>query len=395
MALAARAKSNVDDSAILFLMVRNLRPALLRGLLGPPGLLLALALGPLQLLAASAGEKPTIVTLIPAAAWQMISSQPADATALTRWGGDAAIEHEYGVTSFIERKYEFDNHIASALVEQAPDASSAWGLLTFYRTAAMADVAGLPLSVTGPGGALLARGRYFIRVSRPPNYPLSESDYRALLRAVGGSPPSQRVLQDLPPALPFRGMIRGSEKYLLGPVAVARVLPSFPTNLIGFDRSAEVQVAQYSTGSSTPLTLVAIAYPTPQIARLAFDTIRNGLGDGPTATTNLECRRQDTYVFVALNAATRQAAAHFLDEFKVAKTMSEDQPYPSDQPLALQLLNLLLGNAMLIMALLLFSVVGGLVVFVAKRLARKWFANSVWVEGENGGIIVLKLQYYK
>jgi hypothetical protein len=353
-------------------------------------LLLVLALGSLRLMAAPAQEKPTIVTLIPTAAWQMVSSQPADAAALARWGGDAAIEHEYGVTSFTERQYEFDNHVATTLVEQTPDASSAWGLLTFYRTAAMTDIAGLPLSVTGPDGALLARGRYFIRLSRPPSYPLSESDYRALLRAVGGSPPSSRALQDLPPALPFRGMIRGSEKYLLGPVAAARLLPSFPANLIGFDRSAEVQVAQYSTGFPTPLTLVAIAYPTPQIARLAFDTIRNGVTSGPAP--NVECRRQDTYIFVAMNAASRQAAAHFLDEFKVAKSMSQDQTYPSDRPLALQLMNLLLANAILIMALLVFSVAGGLVVFASKRLARKWFANSIWVEGENGGIIVLKLR---
>ena len=351
------------------------------------GFLLVLAMGS-PLLATPDQGKPTIVTLIPAAAWQMISSQPVDATALAYWGGDVAIEHEYGVSSFTERKYEFDSHVATALVEQGPDASSAWGLLTFYRTSAMTDVAGLPLSVSGSDGALLARGRYFIRVSRPPNYPLSQSDYRALLHVIGGSPPSSRALQDLPPALPFRGMIRGSEKYLLGPVAAERLLPSFPVSLIGFDRSAEVQIAQYSTGSSAPLTLVAIGYPTPQIARLAFDTIHNGVTGNP----NLECRREDTYVFVAMNAPSRQAAGHFLDEFKVAKTMSQDQAYPSDRSTALQLVNLLLANAVLIMALLVFSLVGGLFVFASKRLARKWFANSMWVEGENGGIIVLKLR---
>ena len=372
-------------------MVQNSRLAHPGSLPGPLGVLLVLALGPLRVLAAPAQQKPSIVTLIPAAAWQITSSQPADTTVLARWGGDPAIEHEYGVTAFIERSYEFDNHVASVLLEQAADASSAWGLLTFYRTAAMPDLPGLPLSVTGPGGALLARGRYFIRVARPPNYPLSESDYRALLKTVGGSPPSARALEELPPALPSSGMIRGSAKYLLGPLAVARVLPSFPANLIGFDRGAEVQIAQYSTGSPTPLTLMAISYPTPQIARMAFDTIRNGLGSSP-ANANLECRRQDTYVFLAMDARSHQAAAQFLDEFKVAKTMSQDQQYPGGRPLALQLMNLLLANAILIMALLVFSVVGGLVVFVSKRLARKWFANSIWVEGEDGGIIVLKLR---
>ena len=351
-------------------------------------LLFVLALLGQRLFAAPAEDKPTIVTLVPTATWKMTSSQPADAATVAHWGIDTAIEHEYGISSFTERKYEFDNHVATALVEQAPDASSAWGLLTFYRTAAMMDVPGLPLSLSGPDGALLARGRYFIRVSRPANYPLAQSDYRALLRAIGGSPPASRALQDLPPALPFRGMVRGSEKYLLGPVAAERLLPSVPASLIGFDRSAEVQLAQYSTGSSSPLTLVAIAYPTPQIAMQAFDTIRNGLAAKP----DLDCRREDTYVFVAMNAPSRQAAAHFLDEFKVAKTMSQDQSYPSDRSTALQLVNLVLANFILIVALLVFSLIGGLLVFASKRLARRWFANSMWVEGEDGGIIVLRLR---
>jgi len=105
-----------------------------------------------------------------------------------------------------------------------------------------------------------------------------------------------------------------------------------------------------------------------------------------------ECRRQDTYALIVLDASSLTAADRFLDEFKVSKVMSEDQVYPGDRALAVQLVNLVLANAALILMLLGVSVAGGLIVFASKRLARKWLAHSLWVEGEEGSIIVLNLR---
>ena len=341
---------------------------------------------------APAQEKPSVVTIIPSADWQLVSSRNIDASALKGWGGDPAIEREYGVSSFTERTYQFENHTAEALLEQAHDPSSAYGLWTFYRTEAMAAVSGMALSVTSREGALLVRGPVFIRVWRPQNYPLLASDYRALLERVGGSPPSPRALEQLPPALPPRGLIPESDKYLLGPVAAARVLPSFPAELLGFEKGAEVQVARYSTGPAGLVTLAAISYPTPQIARPAFDSIRSFLRRPAPGGASWACRRQDAYVLIVLKAPSLAVADRFLDEFKVSKVMSEDQAYPRDRAMAMQLVDLVLANAMLILVLLCVSLAGGLIVFASKRLARKWFAHSLWVEGEEGGIIVLNLR---
>lgn len=354
------------------------------------GVVLATMLG---LIAATPGDgqdKGSVVTLIPTADWELSSSSTVTASALADWGGDAAIEHEYGVTSYLARSYTFANHNAYVLIEQASDPSSAYGLLTFYRTPVMTSLDGSPLTVTAAGKALLARGPAFIRVSVTAPEALPLGDYMALLRLIGGTP-SRRALSQLPEPLPSRGLVDGSQKYVLGPIAAARVLPALTPNLIGFDEGAELQTGLYRTAASAgTLTLAAIDYPTPQIARSEFDSINKALCQ-PAESHAFACRRRDTFVLIAMNAPSRAVADQFLNGFTVSKTISQDQGNPEDQGTVWQMFRLLVANGVLIIMLVVFAFAGGILVFVSKRLARKWFANSMFVEAEGAGIIILDL----
>jgi len=341
-----------------------------------------------------AQEKPDMVTLVPVPEWQMTGSQTTSAAALQRWGGDPGIEHEYGVTAFTARTYQFGRHRADVLIEQTTDTSAAYGLLTFYRAPTMKTVAGIPLADALGDTTLMVRGAAFIRCSVTGRDVLPEQDYRALLITIGGPPPTKRAVEQLPASLPSRGLVQESEKYILGPLAMARVLPSLPVKPIGFGSGAEVQTADYALGPDK-LTLVAINYPTPQIARAAFEAIAGSVGPSTGANSGeFEFRREDTYVLVTLKSTSATAANRFLDQFKVAKTISPDQ-VTSEHSDAMQLVNLLFANAVLIVGLACISLLGGLVVFGSKRLARKWFANSAFVEGENGGFTILNLRWTK
>jgi hypothetical protein len=355
------------------------------------GFWLAVTLGSVGVPWAAAQDKGSIVTLIPAADWELTASQAADLSALASWGGDAAIEHEYGVSAYTARTYTFANHKADVLIEQAADPSSAYGLLTFYRTPTMTSLDGERLTVAASGKALLARGPAFIRVSVSSPDALPLGDYVALLRLIGGPPPPPRALSQLPEPLPPRGLVDGSQKYVLGPIAASRLLPALTTGLIGFDEGAELQTGMYRTGAASgTLTLAAISYPTPQIASAQFESINKALclsGD----PHGFDCRRRDTYVLMTINAPSRAVADHFLDGFMVSKTISQEQGNPEDQGAVWQMLRLLIANGVLIMTLAAFSFAGGILVFVAKRLARKWFANSIFVEGEGAGIVILNL----
>ena len=123
----------------------------------------------------------------------------------------------------------------------------------------------------------MARGRNFLRFLRPKNQTLSNNDYNALLVFVGGTRPSGNIMASLPAPMPTTNMVPESEKYVLGPEAAKKVLPTFPSDLLGFDQGAEVQLAKYGTGKGQA-TLITISYPTPQIARIRFGAMSSFLG---------------------------------------------------------------------------------------------------------------------
>jgi hypothetical protein len=359
-----------------------------------PWVALLLLLGP-PLVAA---QQRSVVPLIPAANWRLVGSQKVELDAIAKWGGDPAIEQEYGVKSLTERTYQLDSHRAQAILEEAPDASSAYGLLTFYQNETMSPHKSMGLTVLGPQGALLARGRVFIRAARQDEYPLSDSDFQALLIFIGGMRSAPETAVGLPAPLPAAGRVACSEKYLLGVEAARRVLPSFPAELIGFAQGAEVQAASYLTGpSASPRAhLLLISYPNPQIARQRFGSIEHALrlnqnrGNESSYGTRL-----GALILVVLNSPSRAAADGLLRDFKVSQHVSWDQRYPNQDSVVVQMAKLVLGNMMLVLILVIFAVVGGILVFVFKRLTAKWFPESSWAHWDEGQIISLSLKYNK
>lgn len=85
--------------------------------------------------------------------------------------------------------------------------------------------------------------------------------YEALpsLRSGGGLP-------KLTAFLPERGLVRNSERYVLGVESLRRFAPQIDPLVAGFEDSAEAQLAQYRVAGST-VDLLLFYYPTPQLAR--------------------------------------------------------------------------------------------------------------------------------
>jgi hypothetical protein len=341
-------------------------------------------------------QERSVVPLIPAANWRLAGSQKVELDAISQWGGNPAIEQEYKVTSLTERTYQLDSHKATAILEEAPDASSAYGLLTFYQNETMSPHGSMGFTVLGPREALMARGRVFIRVARPDEYPLSDSDFHALLIFIGGMRSASETTVGLPAPLPAVGRVPCSEKYLLGPEAVRRVLPSFPAELIGFAQGAEVQTASYLTGQERNVHLLLISYPNPQIARERFGGIESSLRLNQThGSESSYGTRQGAVILVVLDSPSRAVANALLSEFRVTQQVSWDQRYPGQESVVVQMAKLVLGNMLLVLYLVIFAVVGGVLIFVFKRLTAKWFPEASWVQRDEGQLISLSLKYNK
>jgi hypothetical protein len=337
-------------------------------------------------------EKPFIPPVLPVANWQQAESHPLPLAMVQKYGGDPAIEQEYGVNSLELRTYQLGRKTAQVVVEPAADASSAYGLLTVYRTPAMTPEKDMELAVGDGTQILMARGSNFIRFLRGNDSSISDSDYHALLLFVGGAKPSANALTALPRPLPEKGLVPGSEKYLLGLTAAKRVLPSFRADLIGFDQGAEVQVGQYRTGKGES-TFLSINYPTPQIARLRVGSLRDFLGlNHDRGEDSTYGRREGAYVFLVWKAPSPQAASALLDQFKVAESVSWDQKYTSERTFTLELVHMILAILLLTLLLVGACVVAGVLFFLSKRFAARFFPQSQWGRSDEDQLIRLNLR---
>jgi hypothetical protein len=238
----------------------------------------------------------------------------------------------------------------------------------------------------------MARGRTFIRFFRPKGSRLSEDEFRGLLIFVGGTRPASYSLANLPPSLPSSGLIPGSAKYIIGPEVARRVLPNFPTDLVGFDQGAEIQVGGYLVGSSRS-TMMELSYPTPQIARARFVAMSDSLGLNQDRGANtLYARREGSFILLALKADNKAAAKKLLDQFKVTQQLSWDEKYPGDKTIGLQLFELIMGNVLLTLVLAGGGVAGGVLIVLSRRVTARYFPAWAWGHPEADRLIRLNLE---
>ena len=345
-------------------------------------------LGPLAL-----AQKPPSISLIATADWRVLANRKAVLDVVREYGGDPAVEREYGVNSIEIRTCRLGDRNLDVIVEPSPDASTAYGLLTFYQSETMTQVAGLPLAWMGSQGSLLAHGRYFFRVPRHAtgSSDFSDNDLRALLLILANSHPPGQANPTLPDALPRRSLLLGSEKYLLGEEAARRVLPSFRTDLIGFSLGAEVQMGKYSAGSNQA-TVLAIAYPTPQISRSKFGEMGNILGfnqdRGPNSVFG---KRLGSYLILVLNSRSPAVAKALMDMFSESGQITQNERYPGDKSIPAQMGDLILANMIFVLILSGIAIGGGFLFFLSREFAKRWLPQTQWGAQDDATIITLKL----
>ena len=340
-----------------------------------------------------AQDKPFVMPLVPAADWRQVDSHPLPLASVSNYGGDPVVEKEYGVKALELRTYKLGKKQTQVVVEPATDATAAYGLLTFYQAQEMTQENGVQLAVRDDHETLMARGSNFIRFLRSKDAPASESEYQALLVFVGGPKPSDSALKSLPPSMPSKGLIPGTEKYLLGLEAAKRALPSFRTDLLGFEQSAEVQLGQYKTAKGTA-TLISISYPTPKIARVRYGALKDFLGlNQDHGDASIYGVRHGSYVFLAVNAGNQETATALMDLFQVTQGVSWDQKYVSERTFTLQLVHMVLAIFLLTAFLITACVVVGVLFFLSRRLAAKFFPESQWGRTDDDQLIRLNLRF--
>ncbi len=165
---------------------------------------------------------------------------------------DAAIYTEYGLERIYSRVYSKGNVKATVEIFEMRYPSGAFGLFTFNRGSLSAN------------RREVYSGSHLISIEGGVN---DQSLDSSLIETLRRNIPNQSGnLPLLPSHLPEQNKIAGSEKYLVGPAALAQ-LASFSTlkDVIKFDGGVEIAIADYKNGDGA-MSLMIIEFHTPQMA---------------------------------------------------------------------------------------------------------------------------------
>ena len=173
--------------------------------------------------------------------------------------------------------------------------------------------------------------------------------------ASGGAPPT------LPGYLPQQGLIKGTERYVLGSATLAEFAPFLPQATVGLQLSPEADLARYRTRAGEA-TLSVLSYPTPQIARQQADGFRKLNG--------AFVKRSGPLVAIVTGIADKNAAWDLLNQvnYEVQVTMNDAAKHNQVKSLA----NMILSIFALAGILIGFCLVSGLL-FAGGRVVLQRF----------------------
>jgi len=200
------------------------------------------------------------------AGWQVQSGIKHNADPATADQANAPVLKEYGLREFESASYtrEDGRKLAIRAIRFA-DATGAFGAFTFYNQPEMQRESIGDQASSFNQRILFYRGNILVDAVFDRLSAMSAAELREL---AGTLPRPTGNANNLPPVLayvPRKDYIRNTEKYVVGPLGLARIASPLPGNLVDFSTGTEVVLARYQV-SGGEATLMVISYPTPQIA---------------------------------------------------------------------------------------------------------------------------------
>jgi hypothetical protein len=331
------------------------------------------------------------------AGWQRQGAVQTSADPAVADPTNAAVLKEYRFTDLASAAYTRDDgrslKIRAARFE---DASGAFGAYTFYLQPEMRKEEFGDQGSSLGDRALFYRGYVLIDAQFSQESPMSAAELREL---AGDLPLPSGSAANLPSFIEFmprRDYIANTQKYAMGPVALAALAPPVSADIVDFGASSEVTMGRYNTPSGEA-TLMLISYPTPQLAAdhlRKIDAVR-GLAAPQSGATGITCtgqfcdKRTGTIVAIATGSASEGDAKSLLGmvnyEAKVTWNQATDHHDVRD-------LYLLVVNVVIICA-----IVGGLAIVAGvafggfRILMKRWYPDKVFDRPEHMEFISLRL----
>ncbi len=310
---------------------------------------------------------------------------------------NAAVLKEYGFSDLATATYtREDGRTLKIRAARFADASGAFGAYTFYLQPEMRK------EEIGDQGASLGQRVLFYRghVLVDAQFSQESAMAGAELRELAGDLPRPRGSAGNLPTfiqfLPHRDYIANTQKYAMGPAALAALAPPVSAGLVDFGVSSEVTLARYQT-SSGEATLMLISYPTPQLAAEHLRRIdaahqlarpQAGISTIENAGSFFD-KRTGTIVAVATGPVSDSDAKALLGMVNYEANVTWNQA--SEHQQVHDLTMLVLNIVILCGILAAFAIVAGVAFGGFRILMKRWFPDRIFDRPEQMEFISLHL----
>jgi hypothetical protein len=284
------------------------------------------------------------------------------------------ILQEYGIGSITGRSYARGGDALAGTAYLAKDPSGAYGLYSYLRDAGCVRVDITEHSCISGSHALVLDGNAVLTFAGKNLHGL-ESDLKITIAAI-----NSRVQHGPFPVLyahlPQTGFEPGSDRYILGPVAMHQFLPVADGDWAGFAGGAEAEVGKYISrrGGDHEITLVVVDYPTPQVALKKIDdwkTIFNVNGAGANGNAPvIYAKRSLTLVTIVYGARNEHEAEALMNNVQPGTELTWNEPgfNFTDPNMGSVIVGVIYGTGILCMFALIAGLAFGGFRIVIKRL---------------------------
>lgn len=306
-------------------------------------------------------------------------------------GGDAPVVREYGVLGVERREYSRGDATLRITLYRMHDSTAAYGAYTYSRTDRMLPADLAQFSCIGRERGLVVVGNVLIDVAGGNLQPV-RADLRTLVAQI--TPRAEKTpYPTIGQHLPARGLVTNSERYLLGPLALNRLLPLGKGDWIGFADGAEAVLARYLI-EGQQATLLLAAYPTPQAAARKFEELSRWLplnpGEEPAAgQPALFARRSSSMLAIVAQSRSQAIANSLLQQvrYKSQVTWNEPGHKLTDPGIGQIVVGAILGTGVI----MLFALVAGIGFGGVRLLVKYFFPGKVFDRPKQVEIIQLGL----
>jgi len=228
---------------------------------------------------------------------------------------DKALWDEYGLKEAETAWYENGARRFNITAYRLQDTTAAMAAFEWQKPTKSQPSKLAKLAAESADGLLSVHGNYVISIA---GYTPSKEEWTALTDGI----PNVDVtpLPVLPAYLPTEGLVSNSERYVTGPVGLAKFEPAIPPSVAGFHFGAEAQLGVFHSPKGD-LRLAIFNYPTHHIAaqRVAeFEKLPGAL-----------VKRSGPLVAVALSLPDPDYAEQLLSGVRYQAQVTRDEYVPT------------------------------------------------------------------